>query len=79
MARKLKRFDFPNMGGTGVGKYPWDDWLDGNIWELARGVDYVTTSLNFRTFAYVVANKRGGKLRTSMTDERIVIQFVLPD
>lgn len=44
MARKLEEFDFgPQSRLTNGDKavYPWDEWFDGDIWEITYGKDFV--------------------------------------
>jgi hypothetical protein len=43
MATKLKTFDFTSPSKLTVSEkatYPWDEWLDGDIWELRQGEDF---------------------------------------
>ena len=43
MATKLKTFDFSQpskLTTSDKATYPWDEWLDGDIWELTQGVDF---------------------------------------
>lgn len=74
MARKLE--SFPASSGA---RYPWDEWLDGNVWELVSGEDYTAKSPTFRANAQLQAKKRSGRVRTKATEsngrEAVVIQF----
>lgn len=43
MATKLKSFDFSapsKLTMSDKATYPWDEWLDGDIWELTSGEDF---------------------------------------
>ena len=43
MATKLKTFDFSQpsrLTTSDKATYPWDEWLDGDIWELTSGKDF---------------------------------------
>ena len=44
MARKLSSFDFSQKSTItppdSSRRYPWDEWLDGDIWELTFGEDF---------------------------------------
>lgn len=43
MATKLKSFDFTapsKLTTSDKATYPWDEWLDGDIWELTHGEDF---------------------------------------
>jgi hypothetical protein len=74
MARRLD--SFPANSGA---RYPWDEWLDGSIWELVRGADFGAKTATFRANVQVQAKKRGGRARSrALTvdgSEAVVIQF----
>ena len=74
MARKLDTF--PTAAGS---RYPWDEWLDGNVWELVHGDDFTAKPSTFRSIASGQAKKRGGKMRTRSVEAdgrpAVVIQF----
>jgi hypothetical protein len=44
MATKLKDFDFSHQSkltpSGGKDSYPWDDWFDGDIWQITYGEDF---------------------------------------
>jgi len=43
MATKLKTFDFSapsKLTTSDKATYPWDEWLDGDIWQLTSGEDF---------------------------------------
>jgi hypothetical protein len=78
MAQRVDQF--PDQPSKSI--YPWDDWLDGAVWELEAGTDFRGTSSTFRSVAIVQARKRGGKVRTRLirstvanTDDKLYIQF----
>lgn len=60
MAKKVN--EWPT---TARRRYPWEQWLDGEMWELERGTDFYNTPNAFRTQAYVAATARGVKVRTT--------------
>lgn len=74
MARKLDTF--PSVTGA---RYPWDEWLDGSVWELVRGDDFQAKMATFRANTQVQAKRRGGRVRSRAVDatdrEGVVIQF----
>jgi hypothetical protein len=75
MARRLESFPAP-VGA----RYPWDEWLDGSVWELIHGEDFQSRLGTLRANAQLQAKKRGGRVRskTVRTDDRreaVVIQF----
>jgi hypothetical protein len=59
--------------------YPWEEWLDGNVWQLDRGTDYTAKANTIITNARTQARRRGGSVRTRLLrqngDEAIVLQF----
>lgn len=71
MAKVLKQFAFGGRAGV---KYPWDEWLDGQIWELTHGKDFNCVVVNFRSAVYVEAKRRGKKVRISLRENSVVIQ-----
>ena len=74
MARRMETF--PAAAGA---RYPWDDWLDGSVWELVRGEDFHSKASTFRANAQIQAKRRGGRVRSKSMDasgrEALVIQF----
>jgi hypothetical protein len=44
MARKLDHYDWSQEGKK---KYPWDQWCDGDTWEVVQGVDFHTEAGQF--------------------------------
>jgi hypothetical protein len=75
MARRLD--SFPTQHGS---RYPWDEWLDGNPWELIPGEDFASKSSTLRANAQLQAKKRNGRTRSRAVvndgREAVVIQFV---
>jgi len=39
-------------------RYPWDQWFDGQVWELVRGVDFKVLSKSFHSMAAHAAQRR---------------------
>lgn len=71
------------------GRYPWNEWLNGEVWELRRGTraqvesgdaDYAVTTKSFRSAVMQATTTRKGEVRTAILDEgnRLVIQFMPP-
>ena len=75
MPRKLERF--PAV--TGAARYPWDELLDGDPWELVSGVDFTTKPTTLIANARVQAKRRGGSVRTRLLQNgdrsSVVLQF----
>lgn len=74
MARKLQTFPAKST-------HPWDEYLDGSVWELTEGEDFTSKLATFRMNAKAQAERRGGKVRTSVQrgqdgdPDKLVIQF----
>jgi hypothetical protein len=80
MARRVE--EFPETSG----RYPWEEWLDGSVWELTVGDDFRGTASTFRSAAITQARKRGGKVRTAVQKgsgpdehDRLYLQFMRPE
>lgn len=58
--------------------YPWDEWLNGDTWELKRGRDFHVDFKNFRHAAYSHAKYHGFKIRTRVItkDEVLLLQRI---
>jgi len=74
MAKKVKSFDFTPVGRPA--KYPWDQWLDGGIWELKAGEDFDTEIASFRVQIQANAKRRRGYAQTSVRGNFLYIQFI---
>jgi hypothetical protein len=74
MPRKLERFP-----AAGTARYPWDELLDGDPWELVSGVDFTAKATTLIANARVQAKRRGGNVRTRLLQNgdraSVVIQF----
>jgi hypothetical protein len=68
MAEKLRTFDWTPASaitpeGTEKVVYPWEEWLDGDIWQLREGDDFVTHPLMMERIIRTRATARGAKVR----------------
>lgn len=74
MPRKLERF--PSAAKS---RYPWDELLNGDPWELVSGEDFTSKPTTLIANARTQAKRRGGSVRTRLflNGDRpsIVIQF----
>jgi hypothetical protein len=63
-------------------RYPWDELMNGQVWQLTRGEDYDAKTSTLVANARAQAKRRGGTLRTrilaSADREQLVIQFLQP-
>ena len=77
MARKVDVF--PEF--IAANRYPWEEWLDGDVWELSLGQDIKSNPRTFRSSAITQAKQRGGKVRTRLVKTapddpgRLYVQF----
>lgn len=54
--------------------YPWAEWLDGNIWELARGEDFTVKPSHMQQATGAAARKRGLEYTTRSIGDKVYIQ-----
>jgi len=61
---------------TGMPKsaYDWDNWLDGQVWELEKGVDFHVRIISFRSMARNTAVVRGLEMKTRSKGNSLFIQ-----
>lgn len=75
MANKIAQF--PEAPPQNM--YPWDEWLDGDVWELVPGDDFKGKPATFRASAVAQAARRDGKVRTQRIERdgemRLYLQF----
>jgi hypothetical protein len=67
MAEKLATFDFTAPSAitspTEKAVYPWEEWLDGDIWQLTQDEDFDTHPLMMERIIRTRATARGAKVR----------------
>lgn len=66
MAETLKNFDWDKpseLTTTEKAVYPWEQWLDGDIWELRHGEDFHTHPLMMERIIRTRATGRRAKVR----------------
>ena len=75
MATKLDRFP-----SAATARYPWDELLNGEPWELVSGEDFTCKPSTWVANARMQAKRRGGTLLTRLfqneSNTTVVIQFV---
>jgi hypothetical protein len=64
-------------------RYPWDEYLDGSVWELTRGEDFQCSVSSFQGAARAQANRRRGTVRMRTRHagdgrEVVIMQFARP-
>lgn len=65
MARVIDNFP----AATSQSRYPWDEWLDGRVWELVAAEDFSSKPETIRQNAAVQAQRRGGNVKTRMVED----------
>lgn len=55
-------------------RYPWEQWFDGQLWELTKGADFKTEPASFRSAAFLQAKRRDIKLRTRVVGDKFYLQ-----
>ena len=74
MPRKLEQF--PSVATR---RYPWDELLDGDAWELVAGEDFTCKPTTFIANARIQAKRRGGNVRTRLFQNgdraSVIVQF----
>lgn len=78
MAEKLEAFDFHGPGAKRV-HLCHDEWFDGSIWCLQPGIDFNCKPKVIRAALARAATRHGGKVRTSIEGNAVVMQFYRPD
>jgi hypothetical protein len=71
MAKKVDELPAP----TRAGKYAWDEWLDGDVWELTRGEDFETPPKLMQSAIHSAARARGGHADTRVVGEKVYLEF----
>lgn len=76
MARKLDAFP-----GLSTRRYPWEEWLNGEVWQLFPDEDFAAKTRTIVAGARTRAKRMGGTVRTRLLQgedgrESIVLQFI---
>jgi len=72
MARKVDRI--PARNGS---KYPWNEWLDGDMRELAQGEDFTISASQLARSAWAAANRRRVDVTIRVRGDKVYIQALL--
>lgn len=73
MAKVLKSFDF-KTGVASASKYPWNEWLDGRIWEITQGEDYSIKPISMAQNVWKAARDNGKASKIKIIGNRIVFK-----
>ena len=71
MAKVIKNFDFPASRRV---RYPWDKWLDGQVWELNHGEDFLVDPAQMRRNVYSAVWARGLAVQTHRKGKKLIVQ-----
>jgi uncharacterized protein YlaN (UPF0358 family) len=74
MAKVIAEFTDHRTRG---GKYPWAEWLDGQIWRLERGVDFTCSLTLIRQKIYQQSLQHGGSATVAklVSDGKEYVEF----
>lgn len=61
-------------GPSPTAKYPWDDWLNGQIWLLVQGRDFSPRMERMRTIIQNRGRRQGVYVRTSVNGKELTVQ-----
>jgi hypothetical protein len=64
----------PRSGAGRAEKYPFDEWFDGNVYELVEGEDFDAKRTTLATVIHNAATKRDLIVATRMTPDGLAIQ-----
>ena len=70
MARKVKEMPVSHRAS----RYPWDEWMDGNIWELSPGKDFECSLPSMRQQVYQAAANAELSATTREHEGKLYIQ-----
>ena len=73
MAKKVKELP-ERLGGGMSEQYPWDEWLDGDVWMLAQGEDFDVVPTSFANTVRSAAKRRGYSVTTRIRGNSIYVQ-----
>jgi len=65
MAEVLDSYQFRDPSPPSSVRYPWDEWTNGQVWELRRGVDFDIELRDMAREFRRAAAKRGKRARTA--------------
>lgn len=57
------------------GRYPWDEWLDGQFRVAVRGQDFESDLKAFRSALYAAASRRNLSVSASLDYDRGAVSF----
>ncbi len=74
MAEVLKNHAFSKRGN--VEGYPYDQWLDGQIWKIIKDTDFNCNVQSMRVNLYNAARSRRIQIRTKTGPDHVIVQRI---
>lgn len=68
MAQVLEKYNFTR------GRYDWDTWFNGDIWQLEQGEDFEVDPASFRSTITAAARRYEVSVRTAVNGNSVVLQ-----
>jgi hypothetical protein len=79
MAKTLDDYPFRDPSPPSSVRYPWDEWTNGRVWELRRGVDFDIEPRDMAREFRRAAVSRGKRARTArVAAEGLVVVQAIP-
>jgi hypothetical protein len=72
MAEVLKNHVFSKRGN--VEGYPYDQWLDGQVWKLIKDIDFNCNVQSMRVNLFNAARGRKIKIKTNIGSDYLIVQ-----
>jgi hypothetical protein len=65
--------------GRGGRRYPWAEWLDGDVWELVKGEDFTVSPYSFKCVAHQAARRAGLAPTIRIRGNKVYVQARQPE
>jgi hypothetical protein len=76
MARKLESFKEGGYTTPSRSRYPWDEWMDGGIWEVKRGEDFQVSEKSMASTLYAQARAKNQRVSVRVADGKVAFMFM---
>lgn len=70
---KIVDYDWQEHSQGRQKKYPWSEWLNGQSWEIERGVDFHIDDASLRAAVSSAARSRGLKARVAFQSDGVYV------
>jgi len=75
MARKLSKTEAAGVKWDETTRYPWDEWTNGDTYELKQGEDFNGRVPQFRSQCNQVAKRRGLTASVLQNGDKVYVKF----